>query len=135
MLAAFKSRQFLIFLLTGGIAATVNFGSRIVYSQWYSFSTAIILAYLTGMLVAFILARIFVFKSASQTIRRSALFFIAVNLIAVMQTWLISIGLSHYLMPAFGITFLVKEIAHGVGVIFPVFTSYLGHKHWSFKEH
>ncbi|OJU78439.1 MAG: hypothetical protein BGN93_21720, partial [Acinetobacter sp. 39-4] len=125
----------LLFLLTGGIAATVNFGSRMVYNHWYSFSTAIILAYITGMLTAFILARIFVFKNARQTIRRSALFFIAVNLIAVMQTLLISIGLSHYIMPALGITILVKEIAHGVGVIFPVFTSYLGHKHWSFREH
>jgi len=28
----------------------------------------------------------------------------------------------------------IPEIAHAVGVAVPVFTSYLGHKHWSFKS-
>ena len=46
----------MIFLLTGGIAAAVNFGSRIVYSNWLGFSTAVVLAYITGMITAFVLA-------------------------------------------------------------------------------
>jgi hypothetical protein len=32
-----------------------------------------------------------------------------------------------------GVTAYVPEIAHGVGVAVPVFTSYLGHKHFSFR--
>lgn len=129
----FMSRQFLVFLLTGGTAAAVNFGSRIVYNLWLDFSSAVILAYITGMVTAFVLAKIFVFKDSQQSIHHSALFFILVNLVAVLQTWAISIGLAYYLLPSMGITVFVREIAHGVGVAVPVFTSYIGHKRWSFR--
>ena len=111
MSGPFLSRQFLTFLVTGGIAAAANFGSRLLYNHWLDFSTAVILAYLTGMVTAFIL----------------------VNLVAVAQTWLISMGLAYYALPALGITRFAKELAHAVGIVVPVFTSYLGHKHLSFR--
>ena len=133
MIRSFMSRQFFVFLVTGGTAAAVNFGSRIVYSQWLPFSGAVILAYLTGMVTAFVLAKMFVFKESTQSTRRAVLFFTLVNVVAVLQTWLISMGLAFYLLPALGVTHFVKEIAHAVGVVVPVFTSYLGHKRWSFK--
>jgi putative flippase GtrA len=129
----FFSRQFLIFLLTGGTAAAVNFGSRIVYSKWLGFSTSVILAYITGMITAFVLAKLFVFKESQQSVQRAAIFFILVNVVAALQTWLISMGLAYYLLPSLGFTVFVKEIAHAAGVVVPVFTSYLGHKHWSFR--
>lgn len=66
MIQQFLSRQFILFLVTGGTAALVNFGSRIVYNQWVSFSIAIVLAYLTGMVTAFVLARWLVFKQANS---------------------------------------------------------------------
>ena len=66
------SHQFLLFLLTGGTAAAVNFGSRILYSAWIPFSYAVILAYLTGMVTAFVLAKLFVFKASQQSMQRSA---------------------------------------------------------------
>ena len=133
MIRHFMSRQFLVFLLTGGLAAAVNFGSRILYNQWCDFSTAVILAYLTGMVTAFVLARLFVFKQSSQSIHRSVLYFTLVNLVAVIQTWLISMGLALYLLPMLGVTHFSREIAHAIGVAAPVFTSYLGHKRWSFR--
>jgi putative flippase GtrA len=129
----FLSKQFILFLVTGGTAALVNFGSRIVYNQWVSFSVAIFLAYLTGMVTAFLLARWLVFKQSQQSFARSALLFCAVNVLAVLQTWLISMGLAIYALPYWGITRFVSEIAHAVGVVVPVFTSYLGHKHFSFR--
>jgi putative flippase GtrA len=129
----FMSRQFLFFLLTGGTAAAVNFGSRIMYSQWLNFSTSVILAYITGMITAFLLAKLFVFKASQQSIRRSAAFFILVNLVAVLQTWAISMGLAYYLLPSLEVKLFVPEIAHAVGVGVPVFTSYIGHKRWSFR--
>lgn len=133
MIRQFFSRQFLIFLLTGGTAAAVNFGSRIAYSQWLGFSTAVICAYLTGMTTAFVLAKLFVFRESRQAVHRSAFFFVLVNLVAVSQTWAISMGLAYYLLPRWGITLFTKEIAHAVGVAVPVFTSYIGHKRWSFR--
>ncbi len=133
MIQQFLSKQFIMFLVTGGTAAMVNFGSRIVYNQWVSFSVAIVLAYLTGMVTAFVLARWLVFHQSQQSVGRSALLFAAVNVLAVLQTWLISMGLAIYALPHMGVNRWVTEIAHGVGVIVPVFTSYLGHKHFSFR--
>lgn len=133
MIHEFLSKQFIVFLVTGGTAALVNFASRFVYDQWVSFSTAVILAYITGMITAFVLAKVFVFKDSQQSIHHSALFFCLVNLVAVMQTWLISMGLAYYLLPYMGVSIFVEEIAHAVGIVVPVFTSYLGHKRWSFR--
>lgn len=127
------SKQFMIFLLTGGTAAAVNFGSRIGYNQYVDFSWAVIFAYITGMITAFVLAKLFVFKESQQSLHRSALIFVLVNLVAILQTWGISMGLAHYLLPYLGVTLYAPEIAHATGVAVPVFTSYIGHKRWSFK--
>jgi putative flippase GtrA len=133
LIRPFLSKEFIRFLLTGGIAATVNFLSRIFYNQYYSFSTAVIFAYLTGMITAFILAKLFVFKTSTQSVKRSALIFAMVNVLAATQTWLISMGLNFYILPAVGIDKYASEISSAIGIAFPVFTSYLGHKRWSFK--
>ena len=133
MIQQFRSRQFLIFLLTGGTAAVVNFASRIVFNFWLDFSMAIVFAYIAGMITAFVLAKVFVFTTSRQSLQRSAVFFVLVNLIAILQTWLISMGLACYALPALGITLFVREIAHAIGVVVPVFTSYIGHKRWSFR--
>ena len=131
--SSFASRQFLVFLLTGGFAAAVNFGSRILYNRAMPFSSAVICAYVTGMITAFVLARLFVFKESQQATHRAAGWFILVNVVAVAQTWAISMLLVKWVLPAMGVTAFAREIAHGIGVVVPVFTSYLGHKHLSFR--
>ena len=130
---AFLSRQFLLFVITGGIAALVNFLSRIVYSHWVNYSIAILIAYVTGMITAFVLARLLVFTDTRQRLHKSAVLFTIVNLFAVAQVWIISMSLALYVLPGIGLRNHVEEIAHAIGVAFPVFTSYLGHKHWSFR--
>jgi putative flippase GtrA len=129
----FYSKQFLSFIITGGIAALINFISRIAYNYWMSFSTSIILAYITGMITAFILAKVFVFKSSQQPLHRSGIYFVLVNLFAVLQTWLVSMGLVIYIFPWIGVKVYAESIAHALGVAVPVFSSYLGHKYISFR--
>lgn len=133
MISAFRSRQFLAFLVTGGIAALVNFASRILLSRSLDFSLAVILAYVLGMVTAFVLAKFFVFTGSQQTVRKSALFFVLVNLVAILQTWGISLLLAYHVLPAMGIRMYAPEIAHAIGIVVPVFTSYLGHKYWTFR--
>lgn len=133
MIHHFFSKQFLVFLVTGGIAAFVNFFSRILFNLYWSFSTSVILAYIAGMSTAFVLAKLFVFKESTQSIHRSAVIFVMVNVVAAAQTWGISVGLDYYVLPKLGIKDYAPEIAHAAGILFPVFTSYLGHKRWSFK--
>jgi putative flippase GtrA len=130
----FFSKQFITFLITGGIAAAVNFFTRILFSNWMSFSQSIILAYMFGMATAFLLAKYFVFKNSSRRSSTSAVIFIFVNVIAVLQTWSISIYLVEYLFPTINIVEFSEEIAHGIAIMVPVFTSYIGHKKWSFRD-
>lgn len=134
MINSFLSKQFLFFLVAGGIAALVNFISRILFNQWVNFSTAIILAYLCGMATAFILSKLFVFKENKQTLGNSIFYFCIVNLAAIAQTWAISMLLAYKLLPLLGIESFVREISHIIGIVIPVFTSYIGHKRWSFAE-
>lgn len=127
------SRTFLLFLLTGGFAAAVNWTSRIAYNLWMPYSYAIVVAYLTGMVTAFVLAKMLVFTASTQSTARSAVIFTLVNVAAVMQTWVVSVALAYYLLPALGLTWHAKEIAHLFGVAVPVVTSYIGHKRFTFR--
>jgi putative flippase GtrA len=129
----FESKEFLRFLLTGGIAAIVNFLSRILFNLWVDFSVSVYLAYITGMVTAFFLKRHFVFSKGKQPISHSIGFFILVNIIAFLQTLGITMLFLHYVLPYFSIVKMTHEIAHAIGIMAPVITSYIGHKRWSFR--
>ena len=134
MIKKILSNQVFLFLLVGGFAAGCNFFSRIIFNQWFSYSTSIVLAYLIGMLVAFVLNKFIVFKDSSQTLNKSILFFSLINLLAVLQTWSVSLLLKAIILPKLGLENHIDEIAHAFGVVFPVITSYIGHKKFSFKK-
>ncbi|MBN8887164.1 MAG: GtrA family protein [Rudaea sp.] len=127
-------REFLRFLFTGGAAAAINFCSRIVLNQWLTFALSVVLAYLIGFAVAFVLFRRYVFPKSNQPVRKQILWFLTVNLAALAQTVLISLLLANYVLPAMSISWHSHEIAHAVGIAVPVFTSFLGHKYLSFSS-
>lgn len=125
--------RFAHFVVAGGIAALLNFGSRILLSLTMPYAASIVVAYCIGMLTAFVLNRAFVFKESSSSLQRQATRFTLINLLAVVQTLLISILLARQVFPVIGMEFHAETVAHAIGVAVPVFTSYLGHKHFSFK--
>ena len=86
------------------------------------------------MVTAYFLAKLYVFKKSSQSNFRSAVFFIFVNLLAVAQTWLISVGLVTHVFSSLESPIFSEELAHAIGIVVPVLTSYFGHKKWSFRE-
>jgi putative flippase GtrA len=129
----FLSKQFLKFLTVGGIAAAVNFGVRILLSEGMSYRWSVFVAYLIGMLTAYILSKFFVFEKSSRSSIQELYYFSIVNLLAVGQVWIISVGLAEYVFPNTGFEFYPEEIAHIIGLSAPIFTSFLGHKYWSFK--
>lgn len=129
-----NARQFLRFLLAGGIAAAVNFGSRIALGEVMPYVPSIIVAYLIGMATAFMLNRAFVFTAAGNAVGQQAWRFALVNLAAVVQTVLISLLFARVLFPWWGFDWQPETIAHAIGVAVPVLTSYFGHKYFSFAE-
>ena len=134
MIQSFLSRKFAAFLLVRGTAATVNFGSRILYDRWVNFDVAVLLAFVGGLVTAFTLNKLFIFKNSDHSVKRSAIYFLIVNLAALLQTWGVTMALAFYVLPAMGIESFVEDIAHGVGIGVPVFTSFIAHNHWTFKS-
>jgi putative flippase GtrA len=133
MIASIFRRQFLLFLAASGTAALANFGSRILLGTVLPYVPSIVLAYLVGMLTAFVLNRAFVFRDSRTHLRHQAFWFVAINVAAVLQTIVVSLLLARWLLPALGITWHVETLAHAVGVVVPVFSSYLGHRHITFR--
>jgi putative flippase GtrA len=129
----FGSSQFLRFLFVGGFAAAINFCSRIVLSLWLGYAVAIVLAYLLGLVTAFLLNRRFVFTEAGNRLHHQMFWFVAVNAFALGQTLLVSLLFAHYVLPYFGISWHAQEIAHAAGIVTPIFSSYIGHKRLSFR--
>lgn len=99
-----------------------------------SFEVAVCLAYTLGMLTAFLLNRVLVFKSSDRPISQQAAWFIAINAISLLQTLAISILLKCWLLPALSWPLDIPLSAHLVGVAVPIFTAYFGHKHFTFAR-
>jgi putative flippase GtrA len=129
----YDSKEFVRFLFAGGIAAIINFLSRIIFSIWLDFSVSLYLAYIAGMVAAFFLKKQFVFAKGRQPIFHSIGFFILVNLVAFLQTYAVTMAFLHYVLPYFGVIKMTHEISHAVGILAPVITSYIGHKRLSFR--
>ena len=148
--------------MAGGIAAGCNFGSRFLFSRYVDYEVAIVLAYLVGMLVAFILMRGQVFNARGKRLLPQVLKFALVNVLAVVQTLIISLVLARWAFPLMGLEAWVEghradfahaagvlapawasmdfstsgvaeALAHLVGVLVPVVTSYFGHKLLTFR--
>lgn len=122
------------FLLTGGVAAGVNVVSRWLLSHATPYEIAVVLAYLVGMVTAYLLSRAFVFARSGRTVTDEALRFALVNVVALVQVWIVSVGLARLVFPAVGFNWHAEDIAHLIGVVIPAVTSYFGHRHFSFSH-
>jgi putative flippase GtrA len=126
--------QFVRFVLAGGIAAAANYGSRFLFSAWVPYPLAITCAYLVGMAVAFALMRQYVFCAAGQPMLPQVAKFAVVNMLALLQTLVVSLLLARWILPAISVQEHVEAIAHLVGVVVPVFTSFIGHRQATFRS-
>ncbi len=127
------SRQFIGFLVVSGFAGLANFGSRFLFSLAMPYAAAISVAFLVGLVTAFVLNRRFVFLDSRQSTRSQAWRFLLVNLAALVQTLAVSLLLVHWLLPLLGWHWHPEAVAHAAGIAAPAITSYLAHKHWTFS--
>jgi putative flippase GtrA len=124
--------SFVRFVVVGAIAALVNVAARIVLEWYVPFELAVALAFPIALTVAFVGNRRWVFPGATDW-RRAYWRFFVVNLAALAQVWLISVGLYRLIFPMIGFTWHAELVAHVIGVLSPVVTSYYAHKHYSFR--
>jgi putative flippase GtrA len=121
------------FLLAGATAALVNFGTRVLFSIQVDYALAVVMAYCCGMATAFLLNRRFVFHGATNRVHQQIAWFVAVNALALLQTLAVSLLLAEVVLPGIGFSWHAREIAHAAGIAVPIFTSYMGHKTWTFR--
>ena len=127
------TRQFVLFLLSGGIAAALNWASRFVFSLWMPFEGAVVCAFGVGLASGFVLMRTVAFDGRGKPALPQAGRYAVVNAAALAQTWIVSVVLARWALPAIGVTTQAEAIGHLVGVLFPVFTSYIAHRKYTFR--
>jgi putative flippase GtrA len=126
------THEFPRFLATGGIAALVNLASRYVLNRFLAFEIAVALAYVVGMLTAFVLARRYVFEARDAAPTAQLKRFALVNVFSLALAWCTSVALARHVFPALGFDWHAEDIAHLVGVAAPLGASYFGHRAYTF---
>lgn len=122
------------FVATGGIAAVVNVGLRILFNLAMPYEMAVAVAYLIAMALAFTLSKLFVFAAADGATSGQFIRFALVNLVSLCIVWVVSVGLYRVVFPALSMTWRPDLVAHLLGVLSPVFAAYLLHKHFTFGK-
>ena len=125
--------QFWRFLVAGGAAAAANFGSRFLFSQWVRYEWAILLAFLVGLTIGFSLMRGYVFNASGKPFGPQLAMYLTVNLFALLQTMLVSVALDRWVLRFLVSVSLAQALAHLVGVLVPMVTSYFGHRMATFR--
>jgi len=125
---------FLKFVVAAGLSVPVNLGSRILFSRAMPFEAAIVLSHVCGMLTAYLLTKLFVFERSGRKATSELSRFALVNLASVAQTWIVAVGLVRFVFPALGVVRGAELLAHGTGLAFAAFTSFYGHRHFSFGK-
>jgi putative flippase GtrA len=126
--------RFLRFLAAGGFAAFVNLASRYLLTPIIGFEVSIVVAYLIGMAVAFILFRTLVFGRSGASVAAETYRFVIVNLVALTLVWIISVALADMVFPAIGFRWHAEDFAHFIGTCIPAITSYIGHSLYTFRR-
>lgn len=126
--------EFFRFVVVGGVAAAANIASRVFFSLFMAYLPAMICAFFVGLSVAFVSNRTWVFKPSGKSWTVEAAWFTAVNLLGLAQTLVISWVLARHVFPWIGFLYHSETIAHSIGVLTPIVTSYLGHKYLTFRK-
>lgn len=132
--SSFMSTEFVRFVAASGTSAVFNFLSRIAFSAVVSYPAAIIGAYGIGMAVAYSLNRKFVFPRRRAPCLGEMCRFVVINLIGVLQTLAVSLLVAKIVLPFLDVNWYQEEVGHFFGLSTLAFTSYLGHKYWTFRR-
>jgi putative flippase GtrA len=129
-----EKRRFATFLVVGIISTLCNLSSRYLFQLGMGYEWSLIFANIVGVLSAFILNRLFVFRTGNRRITTELMRFTAVNLFGIALSWLSAVILYRWVFPAIGFTWHPDLWAHAIGIAVPVLPNYLAHKAWTFNQ-
>ena len=125
--------QFVAFVATGSLAAMTNLIARYLFNFTMPFELAVVLAYMAGMVVAFVLFQRVIFGNPGTPLRRRIIRFMQVNALGLAIAWAVSMLMARVVLPAMGWTFHSFEVAHLVGVAAPTLSSYVLHRSYTYR--
>ena len=85
------------------------------------------------MITAFVLMRKYVFVFKRNSLLSQIMRFVFVNLMSLILTFIITFTLKYLLGVIFNSIDLIELLAHIGGVSFPILTSFLLHKYFTFQ--
>jgi putative flippase GtrA len=129
----YLSRQFLRFLLVGGAAAALHWLSRILFNWYVAYVWAIVLAYVVGVLVGFVLNRLYVFPYSDRPVRTQLTYFFLINLAVFPFVWLVAYVLGEWVLVRWLQRDVALALAHGIAIMVPVFANFAAHKFLTFR--
>jgi putative flippase GtrA len=129
-----ETERFLRFLFAGGSSAVLNLSSRWLLGHVVSYELSVALAYIVGVVSAFALMRLLVFEPTGGAAHAQFTRFAMVNVVGFGVVWLVSVGLARGVFPSVGFRWHADTVAHAVGIGCLAFTSYWGHRFFSFRH-
>ena len=92
------------------------------------------MAYLLGMLTAYLMARRFAIQASGRAVVSELKRFTVVNVFSLVLVWSISIALARHLFPVIGFGRHTEDLAHFIGVAAPAVVSYFEHRAYTFAS-
>jgi len=142
-LQCYGSTQFLKFLLVGGTAFIMNYGTacltRVALSPVrFTLGISIAMGYIVGTLISFVLNKTFTFKAYDEKLSLQAIKFMLVAISSLLLTTMIT----YFFVIGYdlaGFTFLpsksvLDSTAHFLALTLATIYNYLAMKHYSFKK-
>jgi putative flippase GtrA len=133
LVAFYLTGQFGRFLLVGGVALVCHWLSRFAFNVFVSYAWAIVLAYLVGIAVAFMLNKIYVFPYSRRSLNFEMFFFFLVNIAAFPVVWAVAYVLGERVLAPLIPREPALALAHGFAITLPVFANYALHKLVTFR--
>ena len=126
-------RREIKFIVAGGLASAVNWISRFPLMLFWSFETAVALAYAVGMGVGFVLYRTWVFEGTGGSLRQQLPRFLLVNVVGLAVVLSSACAFLWLLAPASWLpSGSTPALAHSLALIVGAAVNFLGHRSLTF---
>lgn len=133
LFSIYVSGQFIRFLVVGGIALLLHWLSRFVFNWFVGYGWAIVLAYFVGILVAFVLNKLYVFPYSKRSLSFEMSFFFLVNIAAFPFVWIVAYVLGEWIFTSWLSRPSALALGHGIAIVLPVFANFALHKLITFR--